>query len=137
MIVMSWTSSDFIGNGGYLNDLAMSRMHTLVVALPRTIRRLIAAPHMLRAGLVLVACILVCGCVIEASAPVEASPPSHAAPASAPKAVANFAGPFEIREALTFYIVNDAGGDFTLSVRFRCPRQVSMDRPVLIRVFDP
>ena len=113
-------------------------MHTLVVAFQMTARRLNAAPRMLRDGLAFGASVLVCGCAIETSTPVEASPPSsHDAPASNPNAVANFAGPFEIREALTFYVVNDAGGDFALDVRFRCPRQVSMDRPVLVRVFDP
>lgn len=55
---------------------------------------------------------------------------SHAAPV-------NFAGPFELRDALTFYVVNETGSDFTINARWRDERQSQMDRPVLIRVFDP
>lgn len=46
-------------------------------------------------------------------------------------------GPVELRHSLTFYIVNDAGRDFTAAFEWRDEQQVNADRPRLIRVFDP
>lgn len=44
---------------------------------------------------------------------------------------------FELRQALTFYILNDAGVNFTVDLRWRQPLQTNGDWPRLIRVFDP
>ena len=49
----------------------------------------------------------------------------------------NFTGTFELRQALTFYIVNTNGADFTLKLRWRDDSQLYGDRPRLTRVFDP
>jgi hypothetical protein len=46
-------------------------------------------------------------------------------------------GPFELRDALTFYIVNQAGADFVVHLKWRDPYQAKFDRPLLVRVFDP
>lgn len=46
-------------------------------------------------------------------------------------------GHFELRDALTFHVVNDNGEDFTARIRWRDAQQTHMDRPLMVRVFDP
>lgn len=64
---------------------------------------------------------------------------AFASPPAAAKAepVRTFAGTLELRQALYFYIVNEAGADFALHLRWRDEQQTRADRPRLIRVFDP
>ena len=50
---------------------------------------------------------------------------------------APFTGQFEIRHALTFYVVNEAGVDFTVDLSWQQPLQSNGDWPRLIRIFDP
>src|SRR5688500_5428108 len=49
----------------------------------------------------------------------------------------NFTGPFHVADALTFYVVNPSGGDFTIHLQYHDKQQATMDRPMLVRVFDP
>src|SRR5687767_5423120 len=60
--------------------------------------------------------------------------PAMASAASEPR---NFAGPFHVADALTFYVVNASGDDFTIRLQYYDKQQATMDRPMLIRVFDP
>lgn len=87
------------------------------------------------------------GCGVEQSA--AAAAPMHSRPllatetvlspqpATSAAPVRNFAGPLTLRDSLTFYVVNDSGRPFTLKLRYHDPLQARMDRPMLVRVFDP
>src|SRR5262245_18117112 len=49
----------------------------------------------------------------------------------------DFSGPYELRQFLTFYVVNPSGEDFSIAIRWQNERQAQMDQPMLVRVFDP
>lgn len=48
-----------------------------------------------------------------------------------------FTGIYEISQTMTFHVVNASGGPFAVDLRVRDLRQAQMDRPILVRVFDP
>ena len=50
---------------------------------------------------------------------------------------AAIAGRLQLHQALTLYVVNQSGGDFTVNLRWRDEQQTQADRPRLLRVFDP
>lgn len=46
-------------------------------------------------------------------------------------------GPFDVRQFLVLYVVNPTGEAFTINMKCRDELRREMDRPVLVRVFDP
>jgi len=51
--------------------------------------------------------------------------------------VKNFTGPIANRGMLSFYVVNQPGAEFAINLKWRDESQSQMDRPLLVRVFDP
>lgn len=50
---------------------------------------------------------------------------------------APFPGPFAINDGITFYLVNDNGAPFKLSLKVTVPWRDQMPQPILVRVLDP
>lgn len=48
-----------------------------------------------------------------------------------------FDGPFEVRQFAVFHVVNPSGEPFTVHLRWREADRAHVDRPMLVRVFDP
>lgn len=56
---------------------------------------------------------------------------------SASPGAACFGGSFLVSDAAYFYVVNPTGAAFELRMRWQDAAQAEMDRPLLVRIFDP
>ncbi len=69
-----------------------------------------------------------------ATEPVAIPTAAASAPAASPP---RFAGPFAMRQHLVFHVVNASGEPFNINLRWSDPQRASMDRPILVRIYDP